>query len=67
VYFRGIDMLKTTPVEKLIPEYKKFMKDYCGLEMTDEMCKMDLESHPIFTLQEQIKMMSGEPNVVEGW
>jgi NitT/TauT family transport system substrate-binding protein/sulfonate transport system substrate-binding protein len=47
--------------------YKKFMKDFCGLDMTDEMCKMDIESHPIFTLEEQIKLMSGSPSVVETW
>lgn len=69
VYFRGIDMLKKTPVEKLVPEYKKFMKDYCGLEMTDEMCKMDLECHPIFDVTEQIQMMDGSKgnSVVEAW
>jgi len=67
VYFRGIDMLKSTPVAKLVPEYKKFMKDYCGLEFTDEQCKMDLESHPVFNLQEQLKLFSGSPSVVESW
>jgi NitT/TauT family transport system substrate-binding protein/sulfonate transport system substrate-binding protein len=67
IYFRGIDMLKSTPVDKLVPEYKEFMKDYCGLELTDEMCKMDLEGHPVFTLQEQIEMMSGSPSVLERW
>ncbi|MBI5581562.1 MAG: ABC transporter substrate-binding protein [Deltaproteobacteria bacterium] len=67
VYFRGIDMLKSTPTAQLVPMYKKFMKDFCGLEMTDEMCKMDLESHPVFNLQEQIKMFSGKPSVPEAW
>jgi NitT/TauT family transport system substrate-binding protein/sulfonate transport system substrate-binding protein len=69
VYFRGIDMLKNTPAEKLVPEYKQFMKDYCGLEMSDAMCKMDIEKHPVFTAAEQIKMMDGSkgPSVVETW
>jgi NitT/TauT family transport system substrate-binding protein/sulfonate transport system substrate-binding protein len=69
IYFRGIDMIKSTPPEKLVPEYKKFMKDYCGLDMNDEMCKMDIERHPIFTAAEQIKMMDGSngPSVVEKW
>jgi NitT/TauT family transport system substrate-binding protein/sulfonate transport system substrate-binding protein len=69
VYFRGIDMVKNTPIDKLVPEYKKFMKDYCGLEMTDAMCKMDIEKHPIFTVAEQIKMMDSSkgPSVVDVW
>ena len=60
-------MLKKTSTAELVPMYKKFMKDFCGLEMTDAMCKMDLESHPVFTLEEQIKMMNGSPSVVEAW
>jgi NitT/TauT family transport system substrate-binding protein/sulfonate transport system substrate-binding protein len=67
LYGRGIDMLKKTSTAELVPMYKKFMKDFCGLEMTDAMCKMDLESHPVFTLEEQIKMMNGSPSVVEAW
>lgn len=69
VFFRGIDHLKKTPVDKLVPDYKRFMKDYCGLDMSEEMCKMDLESHPVFDVQEQIKMMDNSkgPSVVETW
>ncbi|MCE5333315.1 MAG: ABC transporter substrate-binding protein [Desulfobacteraceae bacterium] len=69
VYFRGIDWLKATPIDKLVPDYKRFMKDFCGLDMNEAMCKMDLEKHPIFTAAEQIKMMDGSkgPSVVETW
>jgi NitT/TauT family transport system substrate-binding protein/sulfonate transport system substrate-binding protein len=65
VYFRGIEMMKKTPADTLVPDYKKFMKDYCGLEMTDAMCKMDIERHPIFTAAEQLKMF--ENGTVETW
>ena len=69
VYFKGIDMLKKTPSDKLVADYKKFMKDYCGLDMSEDMCKMDLDSHPVFDVQEQIKMMDNSkgPSVVETW
>lgn len=69
VYFRGIDWLKKTPIDQLVPDYKRFMKDFCGLEMSDAMCKMDLEKHPIFTAAEQVKMMDSSkgPSVVEQW
>jgi ABC-type nitrate/sulfonate/bicarbonate transport system substrate-binding protein len=66
VYFRGIDYLKATPVDQVVPEYKKFMKDWAGLDMTDEMCKMDIEMHPVFNLAEQLKMFTdGVPGTWE--
>ncbi|MCE5243492.1 MAG: ABC transporter substrate-binding protein [Syntrophobacteraceae bacterium] len=69
VYFRGIDYLKSTPVDKVVPEYKKFMKDWCGLDMNEEMCKMDIEMHPVFNLEEQLKMFDNSKgmNVPETW
>ncbi|MCE5243869.1 MAG: ABC transporter substrate-binding protein [Desulfobacteraceae bacterium] len=69
VFFRGIDMVKSTPVEKLVPDYKRFMQDYCGLEMSDAMCKLDIESHPVFSIDEQLKMFdnSNGPSVIEKW
>ncbi|MCE5334240.1 MAG: ABC transporter substrate-binding protein [Desulfobacteraceae bacterium] len=69
VYFRGIDMMKNTPVEKLVPEYQKFMLDFCGLEMSESMCKMDIENHPVFDLREQLKVFDASKgaSTVEGW
>ena len=69
VYFRGIDMLRTTPIEKLIPEYKRFMQDYCGLEMSDSMCRMDIENHPVYNLEEQLKIFSTSSgtSTIETW
>lgn len=67
IYFRGIEMLRNTPVDQLVPDYKEFMKDFGGLELTDEMCRVDLENHPVFSLRDQLQMMSGSPSVVEAW
>ncbi|MCE5335586.1 MAG: ABC transporter substrate-binding protein [Desulfobacteraceae bacterium] len=65
IFFRGIDYLKTTPVDQVVPHYMKFMKDWCGLDMNAEMCKQDIIMHPVFTLQEQLKMFSD--GVPEKW
>jgi len=54
VYFQGIDLIRKDGT-KLTPEYTKFLK-WAGLNMTEEEAKMDLELHPVFTLDEQIKM-----------
>lgn len=68
IYFRGIDLLKKEGV-KLAPEYKKFLKTWAGMDMTDEQIRMDIEMHPVFTLDEQLKMFdaSAGPSQIQKW
>ena len=68
MYLRGIDLIKKEGVN-LLPEYKKFYKDWAGMEMTDEMAKKDLEMHPVFTLAEQLKLFdsSSGDSTVQKW
>jgi len=68
VYFRGIDALKKDGV-KLAPEYKKFLKTWAGMDMTDDQIKMDIQMHPVFTLDEQIKMFDASkgPSQIQKW
>ncbi len=65
VFFKGVDYLKTTPIDQVVPLYQKFMKDWGGLDMSAEMCKQDIEMHPVFTLAEQVKMFND--NIPEKW
>ena len=58
MYFQKIDEMKAKK-GALAPEYKAFLKDWAGMDMTLEDSKLDLEKHPVFTLQEQLKMMDG--------
>ncbi|HYR02059.1 MAG TPA: ABC transporter substrate-binding protein [Syntrophobacteria bacterium] len=68
VYLRGINALKKEGV-KLLPEYKKFYKDWAGLDMSDKMCELDITMHPLFTLEDQIKLFDASkgPSQVEIW
>ncbi len=68
VYFRSINAIKKDS-EKLVPEYHRFYKDWAGLDLSLESAKMDLLMHPVFTLEEQIKMfdVSGGPSEVQKW
>ena len=54
VYFQGIDLLRKDGT-KLAPEYAKFLK-WAALNMGEDEAKMDIELHPVFTLEEQLKM-----------
>lgn len=67
IYFRGIDLIRKEGV-KLAPDYSRFL-NWAGLRMTEEEAKMDLELHPVFTLQEQLKMFdsSNGPSQVQIW
>lgn len=67
VYFKGIDLIRKDGVA-LAPEYKKFL-NWAGLKMTEEEAKMDLEMHPVFTLDEQIKMFDSSKgeSQVQAW
>lgn len=68
VYLRGINAIKKEG-EKLLPDYKRFYKEWAGLEMTDEMARMDLVMHPVFTYEEQLKLFDSSKgkNQVEEW
>lgn len=67
VYFKGIDLLRKDGV-KLSPDYTKFLK-WSGLNMTEDEAKMDLELHPVFTLEEQLKMFDSSKgeSQVQAW
>jgi ABC-type nitrate/sulfonate/bicarbonate transport system substrate-binding protein len=68
VYLRGINALKRDGV-KLLPEYKRFYKEWAGLEMTDRMCELDITMHPVFTYEEQRQLFDASkgPSQVEQW
>lgn len=67
VYFKGIDLIRKDGAA-LAPDYKKFL-NWAGLKMTEEEAKMDLEMHPVFTLDEQIKMFDSSKgeSQVQAW
>ncbi|MHC1753217.1 ABC transporter substrate-binding protein [Humidesulfovibrio sp.] len=67
IYFKGIDMIRKDGV-KLAPEYKKFL-GWAGLRMSEDEAKMDLELHPVFTLEEQLKMFDSSKgqSQVQAW
>ena len=68
IYFQKIDEMKAKK-GALAPEYKAFLKDWAGMDMTLEDAKLDLEKHPVFTLEEQLKLMDGSkgPSTVHNW
>jgi NitT/TauT family transport system substrate-binding protein/sulfonate transport system substrate-binding protein len=69
IYFRGINLIKKEGI-KLLPEYKRFYKEWAGMDMTDEMAKQDFIMHPVFNYQEQVKLFAKPAkgdSTVEAW
>ena len=48
-----VNMLKTEPLESLVPEYKRFFLEFTGKEYSDDLALKDLQTHPVFNLEEQ--------------
>ena len=68
IYFQKIDEMKAKK-GALAADYKAFLKDWAGMDMTLEDSKLDLEKHPVFTLEEQLKLMDSSkgPSEVHKW
>jgi NitT/TauT family transport system substrate-binding protein/sulfonate transport system substrate-binding protein len=57
VYLRGINwFFKYGTRPEVVQLYQKFLKDWGGMNMTLEMCKADLECHPLFNLKGQLEL-----------
>jgi NitT/TauT family transport system substrate-binding protein/sulfonate transport system substrate-binding protein len=69
MYLRGINLIKKEGI-KLLPEYKRFYKEWAGMDMSDEMLKNDFQWHPVFQYDEQLKLFKKPAkgdSTVEAW
>ncbi len=56
VYLRGVNYIrKHGSSPEVVKQYQRFMKDWGGMKMTPEMAKQDIDTHPVWTLEEQLK------------
>ncbi len=69
LYMRGLDHMKNTPIEKLIPEYLRFYNEWAGAEYTEQLAVRDIKSHNLYSLDEQKKLFdtSNGPSQVQQW
>lgn len=63
MYMRGIEAMRSVPEEKLAAEYIRFHKEWTGKDISVEMATLDLRSHKVYTLDEQLAMMAPNGNV----
>ena len=69
VYLRGVEHLRTTSVDDLIPEYQRFFFDWAGKTYSKELARMDLESHPAWDIKGQLALFdtSKGMSTVQQW
>ncbi|MEW6263077.1 MAG: ABC transporter substrate-binding protein [Thermodesulfobacteriota bacterium] len=57
IYLRGVNYVrKHGSGPQVVKLYQKFMKDWGGMEMNEAMCKLDIDNHPVWTLEENLKL-----------
>lgn len=57
VYLRGVNFQrKHGSHPEVVKLYQKFMKDWGGMDISAEMAKLDIDNHPVWTLEEQLKL-----------
>lgn len=68
VYLRGVNLQKREGV-KLAADYRKFLKDWGGMDISEDVAQKEIEMHPVFNLEEQLKLFdkSKGESTVEAW
>lgn len=59
VFLRSASMLQKETPESLAPTYQRFFQEWIGKEFTLEMSALDIKTHPVFNLEQQIALFDG--------
>lgn len=62
MYDRAVKIQKSDP-KSLVASYKNFLKIYSGKDYSDDFCLYDLKSHPVYTIDEQLKLFDSDSNM----
>lgn len=57
-FMRGINMLHDEPMEKLVPLFKKFLLEYCGMEVSDALIPKIIKSSPVLPFDQQLALFN---------
>jgi NitT/TauT family transport system substrate-binding protein/sulfonate transport system substrate-binding protein len=59
MYFRGINMLKNEGSSpEMIKLYQEFLREWGGMDLNDQLAKMDIDAHPVYDLDEQLALFN---------
>jgi NitT/TauT family transport system substrate-binding protein/sulfonate transport system substrate-binding protein len=69
IYLRAVNMLQKEALENLVPEYRRFFLEWAGKEYSPEMALLDLQTHPVFSYEEQRSLFDTAkgPSTAQKW
>lgn len=69
IYLRSVAMIRNEPVENIVPEYQRFFFEWVGKQYSAELARRDIESHPVFDLEEQLAIFdaSSGKSTLQTW
>lgn len=69
IYMHALEMMQKEPLEKLLPEYLRFYVDWAGSDYSADLAELDLKSHPVYNLQQQLQMFDASegPSLAQSW
>jgi ABC-type nitrate/sulfonate/bicarbonate transport system substrate-binding protein len=60
IYLRAVNMMQAEGSSpEIVKEYQKFFQEWAGMEYTAEQAKQDIDFHPVWNLEEQLKLFDG--------
>ncbi|MEW6262182.1 MAG: ABC transporter substrate-binding protein [Thermodesulfobacteriota bacterium] len=68
MYFAQVDR-QIKEKQSQAKEYQRFLKEWAGIELNDQMISMDIDLHPMYTLERNLKVFdaSGGPSQAYKW
>lgn len=60
-YLRAVDAFRAMPAEKLAQLYQRFQKEFAGREISLANARREVQTHPLFSLQEQKALLGAAP------
>lgn len=63
VYLRAVDVLQKEPLESLVNLYQRFFLEWAGKNYSKELSLKDLQTHPVFNLEQQKALFDASKGV----
>jgi NitT/TauT family transport system substrate-binding protein/sulfonate transport system substrate-binding protein len=69
IYLRAVNMLQKEPPASLVPEYQRFFLEFVGMKYSAETALKDLQTHPVFNLEQQLAMFDASKgrSIAQTW
>lgn len=64
-YLRAVEALQAMPAEELARLYRRFQKEFCGKEISEEQAVRDVATHALYALDRQRRVLASEGELLK--